>query len=266
MNKVSVVKSHRDLHRAGKRTVFVFPGYEEISRYLAREWQGIATMSIEERGRFAAALSGGNTPTHFYAALPGLTSAALWNNTHLFMVDERFVPRDDKASNYRMMRETLLDNVPIPESNVHAVITERVTLTGAAENYEQDIRAFFNPLPGEFPCFDFILLGIGEDGHTASLFPGTPALLEEQRTAVPVLSGEARHDRITLTLPVLNNARNVCFLVIGGHKADIVNRIVSDRDPSLPASLVNPEKGTLSFILDREAGLHISCVSKEART
>ncbi len=266
MNKVSLVKSFRHLHRAGKRTVFVFPGHEEISRYLAREWQDIAATAIEERGRFAAALSGGNTPANFYSELPNLLSGTLWSNTHLFMVDERCVPRDDKASNYRMMRETLLDHVPIPKPNVHAVITEEVTLAGAAESYEQDIRAFFKPLPGEFPCFDFILLGIGEDGHTASLFPGTPALLEEQRTVVPVLSGEARHDRITLTLPVLNNARNVYFLVMGAHKADIAKRVVSDHDPSLPASLVNPERGTLSFLLDREAGLHISRVSKEART
>ena len=104
MNKVSLVKSFRHLHRAGKRTVFVFPGHEEISRYLAREWQDIAATAIEERGRFAAALSGGNTPANFYSELPNLLSGTLWSNTHLFMVDERCVPRDDKASN-----ETLLE-------------------------------------------------------------------------------------------------------------------------------------------------------------
>jgi 6-phosphogluconolactonase len=157
-----------------------------------------------------------------------------------------------------MLRQTLLDKIGIPEENIHPIPTGKSTPSISAEAYEEDLKIFFKLRLGQFPEFDLILLGIGEDGHTASLFPASPVLNEWNRLAVAVMLDEIRHHRITLTLPVINHAKHAVFLVSGKNKAAVFEKVVNKKDPSLPASMVNPGKGTLLFLSDLEAGLQLS--------
>lgn len=246
-------------------TLFVFDRRDEIWRFMSEEWNAIASMAIGEKDVFTAALSGGNSPREFYtrlACLPGFP----WNKTHLFLVDERFVSFRDRDSNLGMLRETLIKRIPIPGSNIHPVLTDMPTPLIAAAKYEEDIKAFFRLSERTFPSFDFILLGIGEDGHTASLFPMSDALREEDRLVVPVNLNDHRHDRVTLTLPVLNKANHVFFLVTGKHKADVIQRIMEGEDGPLPASMIKPEAGRLVFVMDREAASKLHTHIEGSRT
>lgn len=241
------------------RTVIrVFPGTGEMADFTLGEWLKIASASIKARGLFCAALSGGKTPIDFYLRLAGLKSASVWNKTHIFLADERYVPPDHADSNYRLLRDTFLDKVPIPEANTHRVPVEESSAELSAAGYERELTNFFRLHGGMPPRFDLILLGIGEDGHTASLFPGSSAAGEKERLTAYVLLGESKHKRITLTLPVINNAENVAVLLSGGNKARIARRVIEARDVSLPASLVRPRDGRLLFLLDRKAALELA--------
>jgi 6-phosphogluconolactonase len=236
------------------QNVFVFKNKTEMSDFMAKKWEEISKASTEKKGFFVAALSGGQTPVNFYQTLADHKGRLPRNNIHIFLVDERFLSFDDRDSNYRMLRETLLDRIQISQENLHFIPTGRVTPQLSAEAYEEDLRIFFRLRSGQFPEFDLILLGIGEDGHTASLFPGSPALNERNRLAVAVMLDEIRHHRITLTMPVINHAKHVVFLVSGKRKAAVLEKVVNEKDPSLPASMVSPNKGELLFLLDLEAG------------
>src|SRR5208337_3643271 len=177
---------------------------------------------------------------------------------HLFFADERFVPWGSADSNYRLLSETLLNNIPIPAGNIHAVATGETDLLLSAKKYEEEIKRFFK-LPAEgIPEFDLVMLGIGADGHTASLFPGDAALRDKRHLASAVVLDKNRHDRITLTLPVINNARTVVFLVSGKSKASVFRDVVERRDRRLPASLVAADKGGLLFLADAEAAQYLS--------
>jgi len=224
-----------------------------MSEFMVRKWAEISQEAITRKGVFVAALSGGKTPVNFYQALAEYKGTLSWSKTHLFLADERFLPFEDKDSNYRLLRETLLDQIEIPEENIHPIPTGRSTPQISAEAYEEDLRIFFKLRSGQYPVFDLILLGIGEDGHTASLFPGSPVLNERDRLAAAVMLDKIRHHRITLTLPVINHAGSVFFLVSGKGKAAVLEKIVNKKDPSLPASMVNPDTGTLLFLSDSEA-------------
>jgi 6-phosphogluconolactonase len=239
-----------------RQNLFVFDSKKEISEFLLRKWEAISREATERKGYVAVALSGGETPFDFYQRL-GQSDQLPWEKTHLFLVDERFLPYDDQDSNWGMLRRTLLIRGQVPRENIHPIPTEASDLRTAARKYEEDLKNFFQLSEGELPEFDLILLGIGEDGHTASLFPGDPALKETSRLAVAVIPTKARHPRITLTLPVLNQGRNVIFLVSGKNKASVLERVIK-RDASLPASLVNPESGNLFFVTDREASSALS--------
>lgn len=201
-----------------------------------------------QQARFTWALSGGNTPRPLYRLLAtDYRHRIEWNRVHLFWGDERYVPPDHPASNYRMVREMLIEPLGIPSANVHAMPVEESSPERAAERYEGHLREFF----GATPRFDLILLGMGADGHTASLFPGSPALAEHKRW---VAVGEAPTEpriRLTLTLPVLNAGKCVYFLVTGTDKAEVVRKVLLESAP-LPAGLVNPEEGKLVWWLDRE--------------
>ncbi len=229
----------------------VFQSAEEMWAFLAKKWKEISLIAVREKGYFSAALSGGKTPVGFYQHLASLEGLP-WEKTHIFFVDERFVPATDVESNYRMVRENLLNSVPIAPRNVHPISTAESSPQTAARKYEEELRAFFE-LPGSIPEFELVLLGIGEDGHTASLFPGTEALKEKNHLAAPVMLEEPLHDRITLTLPVINNAANVFFLVSGKNKATVLKKLIDAKDPSLPASKVRPVRGRLFFLMDKEA-------------
>lgn len=236
-----------------RRDVRVFSDSREMSDFMLETWSEIAASSLGERGLFCAALSGGKTPVDFYLRLAGLKDASLWNNTHVFLADERCVPPDHTDSNYRLLRNTFLDKVPLPGLNAHPVQVEPSNPELSASRYEHELRTFFHISRGNVPRFDLILLGIGGDGHTASLFPGSAAVKEREHLTSHVLLGQKKHDRITLTLPVINNSRNVVVLLSGENKSGIARRVIEAREASLPAALVSPSEGRLLFLLDKEA-------------
>lgn len=206
---------------------------------------------------FTIALSGGSTPRAFHSALvaPPYRDQVDWGSLEFFWGDERFVPPDDPESNYRMARETLLLKAPITSDQVHRVPTERGDPAMVAELYEADIRRDMNVLPGQLPRFDLILLGMGPDGHCASLFPHTDALRVRDRLVTANYVPKLDANRITLTVPVINNAVAVVFLVAGADKADALAAVLEgSHDPeTYPSQLVAPEHGVLHWLVDRAA-------------
>jgi len=238
--------------------VAVLPDTSEISGFLVKTWKDLAFLAIKKKGFFSAALSGGHTPRDFYRTLSEDKEAALWEKTHIFLADERYVPLSHPDSNYRMISETLLSGVPIPPRNIHQVPVNAPDAASAAEKYDSHLKTFFGLPPHTFPRFDLILLGMGEDGHTASLFPETTALHETEKLSTVVQVGGKKHDRITLTLPLINNAAAIVFLVMGEEKSAAVKRVVEDRDASLPAARVKPRDGKLLFVLDGGAASRLS--------
>ncbi len=227
---------------------------EPMSNFMVRRWREASEEAIGRKGLFIAALSGGKTPVHFYRTLANQRGGLSWDKTHLFLVDERFLSWDDPDSNYHLLRETLLDRIEIPQENLHPVPVGSLTPRLSARVYEEDLQRFFKLRSGQYPLFDLVLLGIGEDGHTASLFPDSPALEERHHLAVAVILDEIRHHRITLTLPVINQGQEAVFLVSGKGKANILERVIHQKDLSLPASRVTPDRGKLLFLSDLEAG------------
>jgi len=242
----------------GKGEVSIFDNGKAVADFALEKWMEACTDSIENKGYFAAALSGGRTPIDFYTMLSADGKELPWVKIHLFLADERFVPATDKESNYQLVRECLLNHVDIPKNNVHRIDTEEATLEMAAEKYEEEIRNFFGIEGERIPEFDLIMLGIGEDGHTASLFPGSSSLKEKQRLTIPVIAAKPPHKRISLTLPVLANARRIMFLVTGSEKAGIVREIVEESDSRLPASLVRRMAKKVQLIMDEGAASLLS--------
>ena len=231
--------------------LLVYETPEELAEAAARDFASRAREAINERGRFAVALAGGSTPKAAYEVLARDYAGALdWSKVHVFFGDERTVPPDHEDSNYRMAYEALLSRVQV--GSVHRMRGELPPEEAAAAN-EEELREFFGP--DDVPRFDLILCGLGEDGHTLSLFPETAALDVTDRWVVanPVLKLETT--RLTLTIPVLNASRAVTFLVAGEGKADALKEILEgDADPRVyPAKLVNPESGDLTWIVDRAA-------------
>jgi len=246
------------------REVLVFSNNQAASRFAVKKWVEISSESVADKGYFTVALSGGRTPIEFYRMLSAGKSRLPWDKTHIFLADERFVPSSDKESNYRLIREYLLNYLAIPEDNMHPVQTEENTLEQAAKRYEDDIVNFFNIQDDRIPVFDLIMLGMGEDGHTASLFPGTPSLKEKRHLTIPVIAVKAPHKRISLTLPVLNKAKHIIFLVSGENKTHAVKEMLESKNSKLPAALVKPEHGSLLLVID-EAAASLLTVSKVKR-
>ena len=201
-------------------------------------------------GRFAVSLSGGSTPRRLYELLAGMSFP--WARTHWFWGDERFVSHDDPLSNYRMVREALLSRAPILPSNVHPIPTEGINPEAAASAYERELKSFYGAarLDPARPLFDVNLLGLGPDGHTASLFPGT-AVLAERNSWVAAVVGAKPEARITLTYPALESSRHAAFLVAGDEKRAIFRRL-RDGDNCLPAARLRPIAG-VTWFLDRAA-------------
>ncbi len=237
----------------GPHDVRVLPDIESLSRAAAGFIVSYIQRTISARVRFSMVLSGGSTPKRLYElfASSPYRDAVDWTKVHLFWADERCVPPDDPESNYTLAFDAFLNSVAPPSQNIHRIHGEEEP-TAAAGLYEEDIRAFFGA--GRTPVFDLVLLGAGEDGHTASLFPNSPAVLERTRLAVPVDLDPPNLNRVTLTLPVLNNASHVLFLAAGRRKAGVVHEIMEDGNPKrYPAGLVKPGDGELTWMLDREA-------------
>jgi 6-phosphogluconolactonase len=210
-------------------------------------------VAVSAHGRFAIALSGGHTPALLYSLWAKRDhSSASWNRIHLFWSDERYVPSDDPLSNYRMTQETLVSHVPIPAENVHRVRTELPTPEEAAADYESTLRLFFG---SSSPQFDVQLLGLGGEGHTASLFPGSPALEEGKRWVMAVQAPANPPHRLTFTPVVLNQGRNTFFLVAGAEKQEIIHKLREEpegKPSTYPARRLSPT-GTVVWFLDQAA-------------
>ncbi len=236
-----------------ERRVAVFPGKHLLDGFMLEEWVMAAMGAVQRRGRFVAALAGGRTPESFYELLAGSGRSLPWEDTHIFLTDERCVPAGHPDSNFGMIEAALLGRVPVPEANIHQVPVE-LAPGRAATNYEREMRRFFGLKQGGFPKFDLVLLGLGRDGHTASLFPGDPAVTEARRLAVAVARSEPDHDRVTLTLPVINGAEVVVFMVTGGDKAAALRSVLEGPGDGSPAARVRSRQGRTVFLADGQAG------------
>jgi 6-phosphogluconolactonase len=229
----------------------IFDDAEALAQNVA-DW--LCALALASTGRFAVCLSGGSTPRRLYETLatPPFASRFPWARTHWFWGDERFVPHDDPASNYGMVRQALLSRVSVPSDNIHPILTEGISPEQSAAAYEAVLKDFYraDALSPSRPLFDVMLLGVGDDGHTASLFPGEPTLTEARRWVLAVNSAKYGQ-RITLTYPALDSSRDLAFLAAGKAKRQIIARVRAG-DPTMPAALVRPV-GHLHWFADRGA-------------
>src|SRR4029077_14963056 len=241
--------------------VFVCADVSELARLAARRFVDLAWERIDKDCNFYVALSGGSTPRELYRLLatPEFRAQVDWPRVHLFWGDERAVPPDSPESNYGNARRELLLRVPIPTGNVHRMEAEDANIGRAAHDYESALRQFLPLDDRGFPRFHLILLGLGTEGHTASLFPGSKLLRETSRWVSTPLVPKLGARRMTLTLPVLEAARRVLFLVAGAGKASILRQILCERhDPPLPAEMVKPREGERLFLVDEAAAANLS--------
>jgi len=237
-----------------EENVFIFKDPDRLTDFFITQWRTLCDKAVRTGGQFTAALSGGRTTVIFYQKLSGEKSLP-WDKTQIFMVDERFVPYESGENNYHTINRTLLRHVAIPARNVHPILTSENSPQASAKRYEEDLISWFKISGSRLPQFDLVLLGMGEDGHTASLFPEAQFLKEARRLAMPVSPlDKTKMDRITITLPVINNSRNVMFLVTGKNKSAIIKEVVERKNNLLPAAMVNPKHGRLLFLLDESAG------------
>jgi 6-phosphogluconolactonase len=245
-------------------TVTIVPDPDALAEAAARLTADVAARAIAVRGRFMWALAGGDTPRPTYArlALSPFRERVDWRRTWVFFGDERAVPPDHTGSNYRMAQETLLSRVPIPAAQVLRIRGEAEDPEVAAAEYARVLSQAFGTRRGELPRFDLVLLGLGVDGHTASLFPDSPVVREVFRTVAAVhVTAASIPQRLTLTLPVFNAAARVIFLVAGAEKAKVVKAVLGE-GATLPAAMVRPDGGELVWLLDRAAAAQISPAAK----
>jgi len=226
----------------------IFETPADVARAAAQLWVTLKPQSV--------GLSGGSTPRALYELLSDrrepFRDQIAWNETHFFFTDERHVPPDHPDSNYRMVNEAMFSRVPVPRQNIHRIPAENPMAEDAAKAYETDLRRSFGEA---IPAFDLVLLGLGEEGHTASLFPYSPALKETERLVAAPFVEKLNAYRITMTLPVLNNGKSVVFLVTGASKAEILKEVINaDRKPDLyPAQAISPTNGAVSWLVDKAA-------------
>ncbi|MFZ3341551.1 MAG: 6-phosphogluconolactonase [Terriglobales bacterium] len=236
------------------REIEVFPTAADLFHAAAKEFSRVGRQAIGAQGRFTVALSGGSTPKSLYGLLASSYPDFPWARTYFFFGDERHVPPTDPESNYRMVNEALFSKAAIPAQNVFRVKAENLDAAVAAADYEIRLRKFFELKPGEFPRFDLILLGMGPDGHTASLFPDSEGLRENSKLVIANWVEKFKTHRISFTFPVLNNAGEVMFLASGPDKAEMVHEVLEGKHtPPLPAQRAQPTNGRLLWMLDESA-------------
>ena len=235
--------------------VRIFDGLEHLSWAAATDFEQLARIKAIEKKPFTVALSGGSTPQPLYELLgsPTFAGRVRWPNVHLFQVDERCVPPDDVQSNYRMIRQAMLETGPLPKENFHRMVAERPDRENAAREYAQELAQVLRPEPGEWPRLDLVFLGMGPDGHTASLFPGSQALEEHTEWVAPNYVAKLDSFRLTLTLPVLNAAAHVIFLVSGADKAETLRQVLEGPAGRFPAQLIQPAHGRVSWFVEESA-------------
>jgi 6-phosphogluconolactonase len=231
----------------------------DLFQAAAAEFSRLADQAVRAHGRFRVALSGGSTPRSLYALLAGGAVPSIpWGNICIFFGDERHVPPDHPESNYRMANEALLSKVPLRPENVFRVPAEEKDAAVAAGAYQKTLVSFFGLKPAEFPRFDLVLLGMGADGHTASLFPGSRALEERTRLVVANWVEKFKSERITMTFPVINHAAFVMFMVSGPDKAQPLHAVLENDASDLPSKRVRPDNGRLLWLADRVAAAALS--------
>ncbi|MGO9165903.1 MAG: 6-phosphogluconolactonase [Candidatus Sulfotelmatobacter sp.] len=241
------------------RSIEVLATAADLFHAAAEEFVRAARTAIGAQGRFTVALSGGSTPKALYSLLASNYADFIWNRVFLFFGDERHVPPTDAESNYRMVQESLLTKIAIPAENVFRVPAENPDAAAAAADYEAQLRKFFQIKSGEFPRFDLILLGMGPDGHTASLFPDSAALDEQSRLVVANWVAKFNTHRITFTFPVLNRAAEVMFLASGADKAEMLRQVLEGKNTlPLPSQRVQPSDGKLLWMLDQSAAAKLT--------
>lgn len=237
--------------------ITIWKDAEALSIAAAHFFVAACHRCITKKGKFIVALSGGSTPKRLYQLLvtPAFSRNIPWENVFLFWSDERFVPHTDADSNYRMVKENLLDHISIPEKNIFPIPVDG-TAKDCAKEYEVSLSHF---LKNKKNVFDWLLLGMGDDGHTASLFPGTAILKEKKRLIKEVWVEEKQTWRISFTLSLINNAEQIIFLVAGKEKAAVVADVINHKKikPALPSQLVKPIKGDIYWMLDEEAAAKI---------
>ena len=238
-----------------KREIYILNDRRELADRLASDFQTAVEDSQNGGKRISIALSGGSTPRVFFQrlALPPYSERIPWSHVNLFWGDERCVPPDDEQSNFKMANDTFISKVNIPDQNVHRIIGENAP-EAEALRYANEIQKYVRSNNG-FPEFDWIFLGMGGDGHTASLFPSAQTINEKKSICVVAEHPETGQKRISLSLPVINNAKRVSFLVAGKEKAKVLKEILEKGDSPLPypASKINPENGVLEWYLDKAA-------------
>ena len=243
------------------KEIVVCSDAEELNRRTAERFVRLATESVAATGKFTVALSGGSTPRALYSLLAGQTFEPLvpWSRVYFFWGDKRCVPSDHPDSNYEMARVTMLAKAPVPKENLYRVPTEIGHAQKVAAEYERVLRTFFALTQGQQPRFDLVLLGMGEDGHTASLFPGTAALEDTGIVAANYIQKLATH-RITLTFPAFNQAAHIVFLVSGTSKASVLKEVLEGQyQPTrLPSQSIQPVEGKLLFLVDRAAASELT--------
>ncbi len=240
--------------------VKIFPDPLSLSRAAAEQFVSISNQAIQARGLFSITLSGGTTPQLLYTLLGSepFSERVDWSNTHIFWGDERCVPPDNPESNYLKARQALLDHVPVPEENIHRILAE-LSPEQAAADYEESLLRFFSSLADDEERaqarFDLVLLGMGDDGHTASLFPGTDVIYEETRWVRTLYVDKLAAWRVTLTPAILNRAKNIVFLVAGSGKSYTLQRVIygSHHPERYPAQVIRAEKGDLMWMIDEAA-------------
>jgi 6-phosphogluconolactonase len=233
----------------------IFSDINELSQYAANLFVETANRSIEKRGRFLVSLSGGTTPMRLYDLLGNSFYDKLdWKRTHFFWGDERCVPVDDAGNSYGQTKKVLFDKINIPDENIHRILSE-LEPDSASREYARTLTVFAEP-PLAWPRFDLTLLGMGDDGHTASLFPNSPMDVDSPTLVVTANYQGRPANRVTLTQKVLNSSRNVLFMVAGKSKAVTLSRVLSDKyiPVELPAQRIAPQNGTLTWLVDAEAG------------
>lgn len=237
--------------------VKVFSNLKELNGFAAAKFVEIADDAIEKRGKFAVALAGGSTPKSLYQLLAGedFKNKVDWRKVFFFFADERNVLPDVEESNFRMARENLFEPLTIQSENIFRWQTEREEAKEIAADYEQTIKEFFRLSENEFPRFDLVLLGMGGDGHTASLFPSSGALREIKKIAAANYVEKLNSHRLTFTYPAINNAANVIFLVGGAEKAETLAEVLQGEPQfeMFPSQNVKPEDGKLLWLLDEKA-------------
>ncbi|MHB8482925.1 MAG: 6-phosphogluconolactonase [Nitrospiria bacterium] len=232
----------------------VFRNRKELCQKAADLFIRLSRKVISVKGRFTVVLSGGSTPQglYRYLASPDIQKQLLWEKVHFFWGDERFVSKTHSDSNYGWARDHFFSKIPVPETHIHPIQTEGFTPQESANHYENTLKSFFKE--GGFPRFDLVLLGIGEDGHTASLFPGVPALEERERWVEALFVEKIGAYRITLTPPAINSADRILFLVTGREKAAILREIFDpEKNGDYPVHRIRPVQGVLTFYVDQEA-------------